>query len=199
MLEDPIIIRKAKDNYIISATLKNEPVQLIRQLDAEHLEVHLKGGITYVETVTPADREQVVLELMGFRHEELVINFRTWLYSQDDLIDFKPLKKLSAKLKKELGDKLIGMLYYPTPYISSKFISLSLVSVDEEIRECYDYEYGSYEVDMRLKFWCRVDHLSEVIDWAWENKHDFTHQIMRYVTKETVGCADANFSFITQD
>ena len=65
MIDDPIVIRKSKGNFIVSSSISTDPIQLVRQLSPTELEVHLKNGHKYVEEVEVEDVQDTILEMMG--------------------------------------------------------------------------------------------------------------------------------------
>lgn len=179
MIEDPIVIRKSRGNLIISAILASDPVQLIRQINMDHIEVHLKNGSKYVEDVNEENLEETILELMGFRKESLAIGFHAWDRSQDCAIDFSALD-LPA-IQNMVGEQITDAIFSKTPYIHSKFVELKFNGADEEITSFYEGEYGAYDVELVISFWTRVDSLEKIIDHC----HDIRSQIAEIIMGNT--------------
>lgn len=161
MLKDPIVARKSRNRFIISAVKDTDPIQLVRQLSDKELEVHLKNGTTYIERVTPDELDLVILELMGYREETLVLSFCAWPERQASFLEFEIEEEDHAYV----GNDMLNQIFETTPFIKSKFISLN-VSAYEEVREFYEDKYGAYEVEVELTFWCRADMTKEIEAFA---------------------------------
>lgn len=197
MLEDPIVIRKCKGKLIVSSTSAKEPVQMIRQLNSEELEVHLRNGSQYIEPIEDGTLEETILEMMGFRQEALIISFETWKKSQDGLIDFSVFEDYPDDIE-EVGNLIIARAFHDTPYITSKFISMGVSTVTEQIIPYYEDKYGLYKASFVLKFWIHVSQLRDAVDEFYERGRDICQLIMDCM-EEDVGINNIRFTFISQD
>jgi hypothetical protein len=197
MLKEPIVARKSRNRFIISAVKDTDPVQLVRQLNDKELEVHLKNGTTYIEKVTPDELDLVILELMGYREETLVLSFNAWPERQVGFIDFE----IDEENKEWIGNAMLNYIFENTPFLKSKFISLDVYAFDE-VKDFYDDKYGLYEVEVALTFWCRADMPKEIVKHIEaEGKYDFTAPICGAVRPENdrVCRNDIDITFIRQD
>lgn len=167
MIDDPIVIRKSKGNYIVSSSIPTDPIQLVRQLSPTELEVHLKNGHRYIEEVNEDDIQDTILEMMGYKTHLLGLSFHTWPEKQSGTLHFE-----DGEVLDRMASSFIQGLFTNTPYLSSKFISASIEVFENADIKYYDYTYSSYDVNVDIEFRCRVDHKGIIAEVAEESLRD---------------------------
>lgn len=155
-IDDPIVIRKSRGALIVSSSIPTDPIQLIRQISHNELEVHLKNGSKYVENIGEADMQEIIMEMMGYAPHEVTMTFYAWPDSQSGGLKFLNGKKLQTA-----GLNACANVFTPTPYMNSKFLNVE-ISHTKEQRISYGVEYFGYNVDATFRFFCRVDMTNEV-------------------------------------
>jgi len=192
MIDDPIVIRKARGALIVSSTNPTDPIQLIRQVSTAELEVHLKNGSKYIENVKDADMFEVILEMMGYTVYEVTVTTKMWPEGQEGGLKFHTGAKLQAR-----GLDAFNTLFSETPYLNSKFMHVTFAKKETE-RPYYDGKYISYEVEFKFTFRGRVDMKEEI----WLAFDDNVPHIARHISDaQTRGykgsaCAEAGHASI---
>jgi len=168
MIDDPIVIRKSKGNFIVSSSIPTDPIQLVRQLSPTELEVHLKNGHKYVEEVEAGDVQDTILEMMGYKKFVLEFGFHTWPDSNNGLLEFA-----SGQFLNLAAENFVDSIFSKTPYLNSKFVSVDEIEVSEEAdKKYYDCTYNSYDVNVYITLRCRVDFVKQVENFVYENRRD---------------------------
>jgi len=161
MIDDPIVIRKSRGALIVSSSKATDPIQLIRQVSHNELEVHLKNGNKYIEHIGEADMQQVVLEMMGYAPHELIMSFYCWPSKEEGKLKF-----LTGDHLRQAGENACAAVFSPTPYMNSKFLDLT-ISHTEHKKKCYNENetgYSSYDVLLKFRFHARVDMADEIAE-----------------------------------
>jgi hypothetical protein len=161
-IDDPIVIRKARGALIVSSSIPTDPIQLIRQLSHNELEVHLKNGHRYVENIGDADMQQIIMEMMGYAPHEVTMTFSAWPDNREG-----GLKFLSGKKLQDAGLNACAKVFSPTPYMNSKFLKVE-IDHSKEQRISYGIEYLMYYVTAKFTLFCRVDMVNEVANQFYE-------------------------------
>ena len=159
MIDDPIVVRKSRGAIVVSSSIPTDPIQLVRQLDAHSLEVHLKNGHKYVEEIKEGENlDELILEMMGYDILELHIEFNAWPESYEGTMEASPQAEVMAT-----GKWVYNSIFSETPYLKSKFLSATF-SMEEEssTNMCYESSYSNYSCFFVMKFRGRVDMLDEI-------------------------------------
>ena len=172
MIDDPIVIRKARGALIVSSTNPTDPIQLIRQVSTSELEVHLKNGSKYIANVKDADMFEIILEMMGYDVYEVTIRTKMWPEGQEGGLKFYTGPRLQAR-----GLAAFNTLFSETPYLNSKFMRVTFAKKETE-RKYYDGTYIMYEVECKFTFRGRVDMKEEI----WLEFEDNIPDIMRHIS-----------------
>ncbi|WP_407305671.1 hypothetical protein [Acinetobacter sp.] len=152
MIDDPIVIRKSRGALIVSSSKETDPIQIIRQVSHNELEVHLKNGHKYIEDIGDADIQQIILEMMGYAPHELVMEFYCWPSAEGGT-----LKPLSGDALNKAGEEACARVFSATPYMNTKFLDLAI-----GIEEHKKHSYTSYDVCLTFRFYARVDMALEI-------------------------------------
>ena len=166
MIDDPIVIRKARGLLVVSSSQPTDPIQLVRELSHDKLEVHLKNGTKYVEELQEGDDiQEIILEMMGYGTVQVIFGFHCWPENQEGTLQFYDAAESEEDEShlERVGRHIVGLLFNDTPYLNSKFLSLELDSVYEEPDiKYYDGTYSTYDVEVILRFRGRVDQVKDV-------------------------------------
>lgn len=158
MIDDPIVIRKARGALIVSSTNPTDPIQLIRQVSTTELEVHLNNGSKYVENFADADMHQIIMEMMGYVTYEVYLTTTMWPHGQEGKLKFRGGLDLQCA-----GAKAFRTIFSETPYLKNKFLQVALKKTETE-RTYYDSVYSRYAVECMFGFRGRIDMRDEI--WA---------------------------------
>jgi hypothetical protein len=166
MIDDPIVIRKSRKLLVVSSSKPTDPIQLVRELSHNQLEVHLKNGSKYIEELHEGDDiQEIILEMMGYGEMRVTFGFHSWPESQTGLLEFYE----DEEDMKRIGEQFINMIFSPTPYMNSKFLSMELKDVSEKSDiKYYDDTYSNYNVEYTISFRARVDDVS-AIEYAFQS------------------------------
>jgi len=158
LIDDPIVFRKSRGALIVSSSIATDPIQLVRQVSHNELEVHLKNGHKYIEEVGEADMYQIILEMMGYSPTELVLSFYCWPVCEEGKLKF-----LKGDALRYAGEYALRDVFSHTPYMRSKFLDLSISFTEEKKKGYNDIGYSSYNVLATFRFTARVDMHKEII------------------------------------
>ena len=185
MIEDPIVIRKSRNKLVVSSSNPKDPIQLVREIADNQLEIHLKNGSKYIEHLTKDDDiQEIILELMGYSIVEVVFHFHAWPSDQEGILNFCDQP---AQLE-YIGEQITDYIFAPTPYLNSKFLMLEIESfVENSDIKHYDSTYSNYDVEVAIRFRARVDMVDEINDVFYQRLPDITllfFRGQRYHTSE---------------
>lgn len=159
MIDDPIVIRKSRGALVVSSSIPTDPIQLVREIAEDKLEVHLKNGTKYIEDLNNADIQEIILEMMGYGVMEITFGFTAWPDGQEGTLVFVEDEEDLACI----GERFIDAMFTKTPYMNSKFLSLQIVNIDEDSDIVYyDSTYSRYHVEAKLTFRARVDYKNKI-------------------------------------
>lgn len=156
IIDDPIVIRKARGALIVSSTKPTDPIQLIRQISTTELEVHLKNGSKYIENIEGVDMYEVILEMMGYILYEVKVATKMWPEGQEGGLVFYKGAALQAA-----GANAFKYIFTETPYLNSKFLNVTFKKKETE-RKYYDGTYIFYDVEFTFTFRGRCDMQEEI-------------------------------------
>jgi hypothetical protein len=176
MIDDPIVIRKSRKLLVVSSSKPTDPIQLVRELSHDQLEVHLKNGSKYIEELHESDDiQEIILEMMGYSEVCVTFGFHSWPESQSGTLEFFE----DEEDMKRIGEHFINMIFTPTPYMNSKFFSMELNDVIEQADiKYYDGTYSNYNVEYGISFRARVDEVQAIQDEFKNNLHEMAHLLV---------------------
>lgn len=176
MIDDPIVIRKSRGLLVVSSSKPTDPIQLVRELSHDKLEVHLKNGSKYIEELNEGDDiQEIILEMMGYGIMEAVLTFQAWPDSQSGELEFYEEESDLV----HIGKNIVSDVFTPTPYMNSKFLSMELDDIDETSDiKYYDGTYSRYIVTYGLRFRARVDQADEIKDQLYKNLYSAAHTLV---------------------
>ena len=159
MIDDPIVIRKSRGALVVSSSISTDPIQLVRQVSATSLEVHLKNNHKYIEDIREGENiYELILEMMGYTILELSVVFNAWPESYEGT-----MKKADQKAITETGKILYNEMFSETPYLNSKFLGATFSMKERRANnKYYDSIYSNYDCFFSMKFRGRIDMLNEI-------------------------------------
>lgn len=177
MIDDPIVIRKSRKLLVVSSSKPTDPIQLVRELSHDQLEVHLKNGSKYIEELHKGDDiQEIILEMMGYGKVCVTFGFHSWPESQSGILDFYE----DEEDMKRIGEHFVNMVFNPTPYMNSKFFSMTLKDVHETADiKYYDGTYSNYNVEYAISFRARVDDVPAITDVVNSNLVSMAHMLVK--------------------
>lgn len=195
MIDDPIVIRKSRGLLVVSSSIPTDPIQLVRELSHDKLEVHLKNGSKYIEELQNGDNiQELILEMMGYGIMEAVFSFNAWPDPQVGQLEFYEDQKDMVWI----GKSIVDDLFSPTPYMNSKFLSMELDDVDETPNiTYYDDKYSRYIVTYSVRFRARVDHLDKINNLIYDNMYSIAHSLITRNGRRNAGAGVNDYNVKT--
>jgi len=181
MIDDPIVIRKSRGLLVVSSSKPTDPIQLVREIAHDQLEVHLKNGTKYIEEIGEDDDiQEIILEMMGYGVIDVTFGFHAWPEGQEGTLEFYNNED-DARHLEYIGKHIVDKLYNATPYMNSKFLSLEICDVFETPNiKYYDGTYSQYDVEVNIQFRGRVDQVKLVEEEFESQGRDFASYFCKH-------------------